>query len=234
MATTTCGFSSGFSSGFDICVEEAAEPTAVARGIPLPPRQKLRRLAKIRIGGAALQFTITTGAIRLQRRVAGKIIQPIEATGRLSSYQRLGGALLLETLTAGLARVELVISGDVEALPSLAEGRVGVHPPVPQTIAISGVPILCGSVTVGAVRHALPVAGSGYAQASVAAGAVRRVFAIVGVAAAETSQAVGSLAVACAVAGNVTARPSMAVGMIGLDDEQATLALLDLPSEVVL
>ncbi len=228
---TTCGFSSGFSSGFDICVAEAAEPTAVARGIPAPPRQRFRRLRPIRIGGAALQFTITTGTLRLQRRVAGRIIQPVEATGRLRSYQRLGGAVLQPTATLGRVAVELVISGDIEGTTALVEGRVGVHPPVPQTVAISGIPVLGGSVTVGAVRHALPVAGSGYAHVSQAAGAVRCAFAIVGVAAAQTSQAVGSLAVACAVAGNVTARPSMAVGSVETDDEAASLMVLGLPGD---
>ncbi len=227
---TTCGFSNGFDSGYEICVDEEV---AVARGIPAPPRQRFRRLRPVRIGGSALQFTITTGALRLQRRVAGRLIQPIETSGRLSSYQRLGGAVLQPVALAGRVAVELVISGDVEALPSLAEGQVGVHPPVPQTIAISGVPILCGSVTVGAVRHALPVAGSGHAQASQAIGAVRCAFAIVGVAVAQTSQAVGSLAVACAVAGNVTAQPSMAVGSVETDDEAASLMVLDLPSDIL-
>lgn len=236
MATTTCGFSSGFSSGFDVCDEEAVarEPArGVPNLIPLPPRQKLRRLAKVRIGGSALQFTITTGKIRLQRRVAGRIIQPVETSGRLRSYQRLGGILLQEIVTAGRVAVALVISGDVEALPSLAEGRVGVHPPGPQTIAISGVPILCGVVTVGKIGHARAVAGSARGVASVAAGAVRCALAVFGEAFAQRSEAVGSLAVACVVGGEVTAQTGIAIGSVETDDEAASLMALGLPSDVL-
>ncbi len=258
----TCAFDDGFNRGFSICPDVVGRRGTGAM-IPLPPRQKLRRLAKIRIGGSALQFTITTGKLRLQRRVAGKLVQLPETTGRLKSYQRFGGAVLQESLTPGLARVELVISGDVEAIPSLAEGWVGVHPSqvedhvevrAPQTIAISGLPVLGGSVAVGAVRcaltvsgaasgvasvstgaigHARAVAGSARGAASVAVGVVRCALVVFGEAFAQPSEGVGAVGVACAVRGEVIARAGIAIGRIETDDEGASLMILGLPSDVL-
>lgn len=240
---TGCAFSTGFDSGFAICV---ADERPTLRGVPAPPRQRFRRLLPVELEGVGAVYVLGRGELAIGKALAGEarvIVQGEERFARslefgrfivqasallglecpcagdgLSGVATATGVLGHEASVGGEATVSLMATGTVAAgvglggtvaLPSAGVAVLGVITYVPALIELEGEALVVAVVAFGELRCGVGYAGVG-PQAVTASGV---------------------LSVGQALEGWVDLDWS-AVGDVEADDEQTTLAVLGLPSEV--
>ncbi len=75
-------FSSAFSSGF--ATFAPVEPE-VLRGVPLPPRQRLRRLSPVPLAGRGIISVIGRGTLAIERGLEAMVDIAIEAWGDMET-----------------------------------------------------------------------------------------------------------------------------------------------------
>jgi len=201
---STCGFSSGFSTGF--CVAVAVEDPPVARGgtgLGGPPRRLLRR---IELEGHAVVAVIGRGELSLDLALAGAASVDVRGTGRLALVQALQGA----------AQIAHEAAGSLKLMASMAGGVM--------------FDVVAAAVLVWKPRTRIELEGHALLLC-VASGNAGRTVALSGMAAVPaTASGVANMIVGL---GGWTDLTVEAWGDVLMDDEETALALLGLPSEVL-
>jgi len=213
--STGCSFSNGFNSGFAICVPAAAvEPLRGVPGVGIVRRR--RRLRPVELEGAGRVFILARGELAADRALAG--VATLEPAGRglLSLEQRLRAdpaAAVLRLAQQALATVRTALAGLLLLPAPAGAGRLAPARP-------------------GRPSRHLALAGEGVGAVAVGAGQLRALCALTGAAALAVRLA-GEPGIGRVLAGAMALEAPTGAGAVHIDDEETALALLGLPSEVM-
>lgn len=226
----TCGFSSGFSAGFEICVaaEEPARPTG-GGGTGTGRRIRRRPISHpVSLEGRGFITVLGRGELSAERALEGVARIEVRGTGLLALAQSLTGtAQIVSVATGQLGR--LVNLAGTATVPTASSAQLG------RLVNLAGTATL--SLTVTADLDSIPrgvveLEGEMLMVATVAFGSLHRAVACAGIGS-HSFTASGELSAERSLWGLVDESVS-AWGNLEADDEQASLMVLDLPSEIVL
>lgn len=252
----SCGFDSGYDTGFCTDVK--------MRGVPsLRPGPKFRRLRAVPLEGRGLIPVIARGRLTIHRNLKAKARIVVEGRGLLSLEQHPTGPAILEPAAVARLTLGVTLEGKGDAESAQATGELrtrvalsgtGVLPMLaasgalhtipfvytPKVIELAGEAILPATISSGVltmipavyVPALVELAGEMLEIGAVSSGCLRSGRALSG-AGVYAVTASGRAAVGQALEGWADFETD-ALGEVMIDDEQTALALLGLPSEVVL
>ena len=202
-----CEFDSSFDSSFAICVAAPTEEEKM-RGVPVVGIR--RRLRPVEAAGAGYISVLGIGTGSVERVLVATALVSVEAQGRAKLTQSFRAVASIELVPDGRLAGEAALIGTLP-IPLTGYGDASI-------------------ITVKYVPQVVEAEGVGY-LAVLAFGDVQRGLGLMGVGS-WTVEAVGMAFVERGLSGMAAPRV-LALGEAEVDDEETALALLGLPSEVL-